>query len=141
MNEKTLDVIRAELASVLIGCKFGKIFTLAKFQLAIDFRLPDSRYLFVSVEPSAPRVYLIKRRVRDLEKQSKNPISFVLFLRKRLANARLESIEKLADERVLRFAFSAIDEIGQAETYTLVVQLTGRSANLFQTEARFVASA
>ncbi len=54
-----------------------------------------------------------------------------MFLRKRLANAVLDSIEKLTDERVLRFAFSAKDEIGQAENYTLVAQLTGRSANLF----------
>ncbi|MDQ3041739.1 MAG: NFACT family protein [Acidobacteriota bacterium] len=130
MNEKTLEKIHAELESVLIGCKFGKIFTLAKLQLAIDFRLPDSQYFFLSVEPSAPRVYLIKRRLRDLEKQTKNQTSFVMFLRKRLANAVLESLEKLEDERVLRLAFSAKDELGQTENYTLVVQLTGRSSNL-----------
>jgi len=130
VNEKTLEKIHAELESVLIGCKFGKIFTLAKLQLAIDFRLPDSQYLFLSVEPSAPRVYLIKRRLRDLEKQTKNQTSFVMFLRKRLANAVLESLEKLENERVLRLAFSAKDELGQTENYTLVVQLTGRSSNL-----------
>lgn len=130
MNEKTLKKIHTELESVLIGCKFGKIFTLAKLQLAIDFRLPDSQYLFLNIEPSAPRVYLIKRRLRDLEKQTKNQTSFVMFLRKRLANAVLESLEKLEDERVLRLAFSAKDELGQTESYTLIVQLTGRSSNL-----------
>lgn len=131
MNEKTLENIRAELAPALIGRKFGKIFTLAKFQMAIDFRLNDARYLFVSSDPSAPRIYLIERRIRDLEKQSKNPTSFVMFLRKRLGNAVLESIEKLPNERILRFAFGAVDEIGQTENYTFVAQLTGRSANLF----------
>ncbi len=130
MNENTLEKIRAELASVLIGQKFGKIFTLARFQLAIDFRLPDSNYLFISVEPSAPQIYLIKRRLRDLEKQTKNQTSFVMFLRKRLANAVLDSIEKLADERILRLAFSARNDLGEAENYTLIVQLTGRSANI-----------
>ena len=130
MNDKTLAAICAELASSLIGCKFGKIFTLSRFQSAIDFRLPESQYLFISVEPASPRVYLIKRRLRDLEKQSKNPTAFVMFLRKRLAGAVLNSIEKLENERVLRFAFSAKDELGQAEDYTLIVQLTGRSANL-----------
>ena len=131
MNEKTIEKICAELASVLMGRKFGKIFALAKFQLAIDFRLNDSRYLFVSVDPSAPRIYLIERRVRDLEKQSKNSTGFVVFLRKHLANAVLETIEKLADERILRFVFSAVDELGETKNYALVVQLTGRSANLF----------
>jgi predicted ribosome quality control (RQC) complex YloA/Tae2 family protein len=131
VNENTIEKIRAELASVLIGQKFGKIFTLSRFQLAIDFRLTDSKYFFVSVEPSAPRIYIIKRRIRDLEKQSKNSTSFVMFLRKRLANAVLEQFEKLENERILRLTFSARNDFGAAENYTLVVQLTGRSANLF----------
>jgi len=131
VNEPTLEKICAELASVLIGQKFGKIFTLSRFRLAIDFRLHDATYLFIGIEPSAPSIYLIKRRLRDLEKLSKNEPPFVLFLRKRLANAVLQSIEKLANERIVRFAFFAQNEIGQTEHYTLIIQLTGRSANLF----------
>jgi len=131
VNENTIGKIRAELASALIGQKFGKIFTLSRFQLAIDFRLPDSKYLFVSVEPSAPRIYTIKRRLRDLEKQSKNSTAFVMFLRKRLANAVLEQFEKLENERILRLSFSARNDFGAIENYTLVTQFTGRSANLF----------
>ena len=131
MNEKTLENICAELASVLIGQKFGKIFTLSRFRLAIDFRLHDSNYLFISVEPSAPSIYLIKRRLRDLEKQSKNPTPFVFLLRKRLANAVLQTIEKLENERIVRLAFLANNELGQTENYTLIIQLTGRSANIF----------
>lgn len=131
MNEQTLKKICAELTSVLIGQKFGKIFTLSRFRLAIDFRLQDGTYLFISIEPSAPSIYLIKRRLRDLEKQSKNSTPFVLLLRKRLANAILKSIEKSVNERIVRFAFLARNELGQTENYTLVAQLTGRSANLF----------
>ncbi len=131
MNEKTLEKICAELATDLVGCKFGKIFALSRFRLTIDFRLPDSKYLFISVEPSAPRIYLISRRLRDLEKQSKNPSPFLLFLRGRLSNAVVQSVEKLENERVVRFNFSARNELGQAETYHMIVQLTGRSANIF----------
>ena len=131
VNEKTLEEICAELETELTGKKFGKIFPLSRFRFAVDFRLPDSKYLFVSVEPSAPALYLIRRRMRDLESESKNPSPFVLLLRNRLSNARLETIEKLKNERVVRFSFSAQDEIGKAEKYTLVAQLTGRSANLF----------
>ena len=135
MNEKTLDKIRAELASALTGQRFGKIFLLARLRFAVDFRLPDSKYLFLSVEPSAPRVYLIRRRLRDLDKQSTNQPSFVSFLRKRLANAVLQTIEKIENERVLIFRFNARDELGKAENYALVAQLTGRSANLFLLDA------
>ncbi|MBA2493155.1 MAG: NFACT family protein, partial [Acidobacteria bacterium] len=131
MNEKTLEKICAELASILIGQKFGKIFALSRFRLAIDFRLRDSAYLLLSVEPSAPRIYIITRRLRELEKQSKNPTPFILLLRSKLANSVLRTIEKLKDERVVRFAFAVRNELGQTENYTLVAQLTGRSANLF----------
>jgi predicted ribosome quality control (RQC) complex YloA/Tae2 family protein len=131
VNEKTLEQISAELASELTGQRFGKIFTLSRLNLVVDFRLNDSQFLFISVEPSAPRIYFIKRRLRDLEKQSGNPPSFVQLLRKRLSNAVLESVEKIENERVLLLAFSSITELGESEKYTLIVQLTGRSANLF----------
>jgi predicted ribosome quality control (RQC) complex YloA/Tae2 family protein len=131
VNNKTLEQICAELASALTGQKFGKIFTLSRLTLAIDFRLNESLFLFISAESTEPRIYLIKRRLRDLEKQSGNPNSFVSFIRKRLANAVLQSIEKTENERVLTFFFNAQTEIGETEKYSLVAQLTGRSANLF----------
>lgn len=131
MNVETLEKIRDELAGRLVGQKFGKIFPLARLQLAIDFRLHDSTYLFIGVEPNAPRIYLIKRRVRDLEKIAAHSSPFVLFLRKRLANAVLQTVAQISDERVLRFAFEAQTELGETENYSLIVQLTGRSANLF----------
>ena len=131
MNEQTLEQIRRELESFLLDQKFGKIFALSRLSMAIDFRLADGHFLFISVEPSAPRVYLVRRRLRDLEKQSANPNPFVLFLKKRLSNAVLESIVKIANERILIFHFSAQTELGETENYSLAVQLTGRSANLF----------
>jgi predicted ribosome quality control (RQC) complex YloA/Tae2 family protein len=136
MNNATLKKICAELESVLHGQKFGKIFSLSKFELAIDFRLRDSNYLFISIVPNAPRIYLIKRRLKDLERQSANPTSFVLFLRKRLSNAVLQSIEKQENERILKFSFLSQTEIGEIENYTLVVQLTGRSSNIFLLDGR-----
>lgn len=131
VNDQTLQQICVELSRVLTGQKFGKIFPLARFQMAVDFRLPDSQFLFFSFEPNAPRIYLVRRRLRDLEKQAVNPAPFVLFLRKRLAGAVLQKIEKIADERVLRFTFKARDELGQTTDYALIAQLTGRSANFF----------
>jgi predicted ribosome quality control (RQC) complex YloA/Tae2 family protein len=136
MNEATLAAVAADLEKKLVGRLFGKIFQLSRLALAIDFRLSDSEYLFVAAEPINPRIYLIKRKLRELEKQSANPSPFALFLRKRLANAVLQSVGKLENERVLRFEFLARDEIEAAKRYTLVVQLTGRSANLFLLDER-----
>ena len=131
MNNATLEKIRGELAAKIVGRKFGRIFPLARRRLAIDFRLPDGEFLYINIEPTNPRVYLIERRLRELEKQAINSDSFSLFLRKRLANATVEAIEKIDGERVLIFRLAATSEIGAAENYSLVIQLTGRSANIF----------
>ncbi|MBV9959334.1 MAG: NFACT family protein [Acidobacteria bacterium] len=131
MNDQTIQAIVAELAPALVGRSMGKVFQLSRLTLAIDFRTGDSRYLFISIEPQpAPRLYLIERRVRDLEKQSLAPTSFIMTLYKRLAGARLISLLKDEGERVVRFVFTAEDVIGQERQYTLVAQLTGRASNL-----------
>ncbi|NNF00090.1 MAG: hypothetical protein HKN25_13800, partial [Pyrinomonadaceae bacterium] len=94
MNEPTLEKIAAELSACLPGQRFGKIFSISKTRLTIDFRLPAGQYLFISVQPVSPRVYLIKRKLKELEKLSSGQSSFVSFLRKRLANAVVEKISK-----------------------------------------------
>ena len=131
MNTPTLEKIRDELQTALVGRKFGKIFQMSRFELAIDFRLTDSKYLFISIEPANPRIYLIRRRLRDLDKMSANPSAFAVFLRKRLSGATLQNIARLAGERILSFDFSVIDELGETHHYALETQLTGRSANMF----------
>lgn len=131
MNEITLKTIIDEISPILKGQKFGKIFSLSKQDFAIDFRLNDGKYLFISLEYSTPRIYLIRRKLKDLEKQSINPHPFILLLRKYLSNAILQTISKDENERIIRFNLLANDEIEGLKNYTLVVQLTGRSSNLF----------
>ena len=103
MNEATLQSVCKELENELVTRPFGKIFQLSRLTFAVDFRLHDSSYLFIAVEPVNPRVYLIKRKLRDLEKLSINPSPFVLFVRKRLSNAVLQKITKLENERIVAF--------------------------------------
>jgi predicted ribosome quality control (RQC) complex YloA/Tae2 family protein len=134
VNELTLQNINAELSSKLKGRLFGKIFLLSKSTLAIDFRLPE--YLFISLEPNSPRIYLFKRKIKELERKSINPSGFVLLLRKKLSNATLQSLEKVENERILKFYFAVRNELGEIEKYTLVAQLTGRSANLILLDSK-----
>ena len=131
MNETTLKAVTEEIAPVLSGQKFGRIFQLSKLRYAIDFRLANGNYLFISLESTAPRIHLINRKLKDLEKESLNPNAFTMVLRKYLANAVLQSTAKDENERILRFSLLSSDEIEGLKNYTLVVQLTGRSSNLF----------
>jgi predicted ribosome quality control (RQC) complex YloA/Tae2 family protein len=138
----TITAICIELDSELRGRRPGKIFQLSKTDIAVDFRLPDSRYLFISIESRNPRTYLIRRRLRDLEKGSGTPSNFALTLRKHLSTAELSSVDQVENERVLFLKFAAFDDLGEPVRYTLTAQLTGASANLFllDSESRIVAA-
>jgi predicted ribosome quality control (RQC) complex YloA/Tae2 family protein len=137
MDDESIKAIVAEIEPLLIGRAPGKIFQLGPLSLAIDFRLRDG-YLFLSAEPGLPRLHLIKRRVRDLEKQSVPLTQFALALRKELAGATLHALEKDSRDRVVRFRFVCRDELDQVIQRTFIAQLTGRSANLFLLDAREV---
>lgn len=131
MHQDTLKEIVAEADERLRGRFFGKVFQLSPLSLAIDFGLKGDGYLFISIEPSSPRMYLIKRRTRELEKESVSLSHFGQALRAILGGGRLLSITKESEERVVRLSFSVENELADSETRELIVQLTGRSANLF----------
>ncbi|HVS21728.1 MAG TPA: NFACT family protein [Pyrinomonadaceae bacterium] len=131
MDDRSIKKVVEEIAPLLIGCVPGKVFQLGPVSLAIDFRLREHGYLFVSVDPALPRLHLIKRRARDLEKQSIAPTQFALKLRKDLSSTRVLSVEKDQDDRIVRFQFAGEDELGQATQCALIAQLTGRASNLF----------
>jgi predicted ribosome quality control (RQC) complex YloA/Tae2 family protein len=136
MDEETIKDIVAELSERLTGRSFGKVYQLTRASLAIDFRTQDSSSLFISAEPAQPRLYMIKRRMRDLEKQSLPLSPFAQVLRKHLGNATLLSITKDIGDRIVRLSFSARDEMGNTLARSLVAQLTGRTANLLLLDER-----
>jgi predicted ribosome quality control (RQC) complex YloA/Tae2 family protein len=130
MDERAIKAVVDELKPLLIGRRFGKVFQLSLESFAIDFGLRDLGYLFLSVEPALSRFYLIKRRLRDLEKQSVPSGQFPLLLKKELPHAELIAIDKDEAERVIRLKFLARDDFDRTLERTLVIQLTGRAANV-----------
>ncbi|HWS56156.1 MAG TPA: NFACT RNA binding domain-containing protein [Pyrinomonadaceae bacterium] len=136
MNDQLIAEVVKELAAALVGRAWGKIFQLSAASLAVDFRAPGNRYLFVSVEPNRPRLHLVARTVRELEKASVAPAPFALVLRKALGGAALASVTKDEGDRVVRFLFDARDAVGEARAPSLVAQLTGRTSNLFLLDER-----
>jgi predicted ribosome quality control (RQC) complex YloA/Tae2 family protein len=130
MDDGTIAAVVAEITPLIVGRAPGKIFQLTPQVLAIDFALRGEGYLLLSVEPAQPRMYLIKRRVRELEKQSHPLGKFGLSLRKELSHTKVSSIEKTSGDRIVFFKFTGVDDLGEPIQRSLVAQLTGRSANL-----------
>ncbi|MDI1242803.1 MAG: NFACT family protein [bacterium] len=135
MNIASIEQIVPELRAALIGRRLGKIFPLSRHSMAIDFRLADSLYLFISVESANPRIYLVRRRVRDIERSSTNPTAFIMQLKKRFAGAGVVEVEQIPNERGLDIRLAGRNELGKEFSAGLVAQLTGKSANLFLVDA------
>jgi predicted ribosome quality control (RQC) complex YloA/Tae2 family protein len=115
-----------ELRTTLTGRYFGKIFQLTPLSFAIDFGL-RGEYLFISVEPASPRIYLTRRRTRDLEKQSVPLSGFGQAMRSKLSGTHVINISKDPSDRIVRLTLRSEDFIFRR----LIIQLTGRTADLF----------
>ncbi|HKP80929.1 MAG TPA: NFACT RNA binding domain-containing protein [Pyrinomonadaceae bacterium] len=127
MHHELIQRIVEELRTILPGRFFGKIFQLTPLSFAFDFGL-RGEFLFVSVDPASPRLYLIRRRTRDLEKQSIHLTAFGQFMRSRLSGASLVNISKDPLDRIVRLTF----RIDDGPIFRrLVIQLTGRTADIF----------
>jgi len=130
MHQELIRRVVEELRTALSGRFLGKIFQLTPLSFAFDFGLRGS-FLYISVEPSSPRLYLIQRRTRDLQKASTQLGHFGQLLRARTNGCAVVSIDKDPLDRVVRLTFRCDDETGATHFRRLIVQLTGRTANLF----------
>ena len=124
-HQEVIRRVVKELRAELSGRYFGKIYQLSPVSFAIDFGL-RGYFLLISVDPSDPRFYLTHRRTKDLEKQSLPLNAFGQALRTRLSGAHFIEISKDPLDRIVRLTFR-IDDI----FWRLVVQLTGRTADVF----------
>ena len=124
MHDELIRRVVEELRASLNGRFLGKIYQLTPLSFAFDFGLRGS-FLLVSVEPSSPRLYLIERRARDLQKASIPLGHFGQLLRAKTNGAAVVSVDKDLRDRVVRFSFCG------EQFFKLIIQLTGRTSNLF----------
>ena len=130
MHQDHIRRVVEELRADLSGRFLGKIYQLTPLSFAFDFGV-RSGFLYVSVEPSSPRLYLIQRRGRDLQKNSIQLTYFGQLLRARTNGCALVDVAKDHLDRIVRLTFRCEDESGATQFRRLIVQLTGRTANLF----------
>src|SRR5690349_13527639 len=129
MHQDLIRRVVEELRADLSGRFLGKIYQLTPLSFAFDFGV-RSGFLYVSVEPSSPRLYLIQRRGRDLQKNSIPLTYFGQLLRARTNGCAVVDVAQDPLDRIVRLTFRCEDESG-VHFRRLIVQLTGRTANLF----------
>ena len=102
MTLATIEQIIPELRDALLGRRFGKVFVLSRHSIAIDLRLADSSYLFISVEPADPRLWLLLRSL-DLPRESIARVGYSLS-----EADRRRDLERFADQLDIVMALTAV---------------------------------
>jgi predicted ribosome quality control (RQC) complex YloA/Tae2 family protein len=125
VNEKLIEQIVSELADALIQTAFREAIQLTDDRFILSFDGEEFRLLNIDLNPIGPAIYLIERKWRELKKNKMNTAKFVADLQKWFHGSNVSRIEKLENERVLQISFENSDD------RSLIVQLTGKSANLF----------
>ena len=110
------------------GARVEKIHQPSRDTVILHLRCEQGREkLLFAANPAAPRLHLTSSSPENPDQ----PPMFCMLLRKHLSGARLKKITQLPMERLARFTFDCIDEMGDAVQKHLVVELMGRTCNLY----------
>lgn len=126
-----LSLLRQEfIDNGLIGSRVDKIHQPSKEELIISLRaLGGTKKLLFSAANSGARVNLTSLSPEN----PASPPMLCMLMRKHLGNGRLLAIEQDGFERILRFDFECMSEIGDMVTNSLIIEIMGRHSNIILT--------
>ena len=125
----SLSKIKLELKENLLNKKVGKIFQNSSLSLTLHF---GKKALFFTCNPSMPLCYINEDKEENLLEESSN---FLLMIRKYLVNSALVDLEQLGLDRILKFSFSKINELGQIQNNYLFFEIMGKYSNVILTDS------
>lgn len=127
LDAATLHFVAKELKTTLIDARIDKIFQPTKEEVVFQMRSRNGAYkLFISARSGSARACLTTEQFEN----PAVPPSFCMLMRKYLGGGKLTDIREIAGERILFFDFTTTNEMGDATTVTVAVELMGRYANL-----------
>ena len=123
-----LTAVLDEIRQKTTQARVEKIHQPSRDTVILHLRCAEGRQkLLIAANPAAPRMHLTEANPENPDQ----PPMFCMLLRKHLSGARLARIEQMAMERMVEFTFDCIDEMGDPVQKRLVVELMGRTCNLY----------
>ena len=123
-----LTAVLDELRRKATGARVEKIHQPSRDTIIILLRCEGGREkLLIAANPAAPRLHLTTANPENPDQ----PPMFCMLLRKHLSGARLASVTQAPMERLAVFAFDCTDEMGYPVQKRLVVELMGRTCNVY----------
>ena len=127
-----LSAVLTEIREKATGARVEKIHQPSRDTVILLLRCEAGREkLLLAANPAAPRLHLTASSPENPEQ----PPMFCMLLRKHLSGARLAEITQPAMERMAIFHFDCTDEMGYPTQKRLVVELMGRTCNIYLLDA------
>src|SRR5438876_2493336 len=115
--------VLTEIAPPLLGGRVQKVYQPHDEAISLESRSQGKTVtLYFSADPATARLHFFSKKTLN----PPTPPQFCQLLRAHLEGARLERIEQVADDRIVR-----LDMQRDGKSVTLIAELTGRTANLF----------
>ena len=127
-----MGAVLREVENTLLGGRVEKIHQPSRDTVILHLRCESGRHkLLLAANPAAPRLHLTRSNPENPDQ----PPMFCMLLRKHLSGARLAEIQQLPMERMAQFSFDCTDEMGYPTQKKLVIELMGRTCNLYLLDA------
>lgn len=124
-----LSAVTQELQSAC-GARIDKIHQPERDTLVLLLRSAQgARRLLMTASPNRARVHFTEASAENPQQ----PPMFCMLLRKHLTGARIAAISQTPSERILDFTLEGTDEMGEAVTRHLILEIMGRNSNVILT--------
>lgn len=120
-------LIIEELNQHLIGGRINKIHQPYENEIILSIRSQGKNHkLLLSAHPSYARIQLTAVQYAN----PATPPNFIMMLRKYLDGAILESINQIANDRIVHLHFTKRDELGDLQDIVLILEIMGRHSTI-----------
>lgn len=115
-----------EIKEKILRYKLTKIFQYDRVSFSLFF---GKNNLIFQVKDNSTIFYLKDEKDPNTDFQSK----FLLSLKKHLLNSILINIRQESFDRIVYFDFEKLNQFGDVEKYTLIIEIMGKASNIFLT--------
>lgn len=123
----TLNLLKQELSQYIIGSRIEKIHQPSKDELVFHLRSREGAYrLLLSASANSPRLHL----TANAPENPATPPMLCMLLRKHLTGATVTDIRQLGLDRVIFIDLAGTNEIGDAVTFTLCIEIMAKHSNI-----------
>ena len=120
-----------EFNTKLLDLRIDKVYQPEKDEIVIFLRGYKEVYkLFISADSNYPRINITDNTFINPDK----PPLFCMLLRKHISSGKILSFEQIGSDRILKIGISSYNELGDAVTKYIIVEIMGRHSNIILTD-------